>query len=290
MINPYEFLGVTFQDSLATVKGRYYELSRLCHPDKGGNADDMLALQSAYMFVKHELEYAKEQSTSVPVQELEALYESFKQTSLVNSARIPNYHDVVADMIGFSFDAFKENCKKGIKGEEITDPSVWQAIYYAILSLIVPKIEASIPEEFKGDALWSYVREQFDFLLNELMTPADMMYASIPHGYDNDNAVDLSTTSENKNIIVYNSTDASQFNIHDGQHSNMYRSLDDYSIYENQLFDYALAHQSKNIQKIEEDANDVKLSPPDLNSYVQIRSNMDIELDKVLKNKGVILL
>jgi curved DNA-binding protein CbpA len=47
-IQPYELLGVTMKSSLNDVRKAYYQLALLCHPDKGGNPQDMQLLHSAY--------------------------------------------------------------------------------------------------------------------------------------------------------------------------------------------------------------------------------------------------
>lgn len=50
-IQPSNFRGGG-EDALQEVRKLYYDMSLLCHPDKGGRADDMVALQRSYNIVK----------------------------------------------------------------------------------------------------------------------------------------------------------------------------------------------------------------------------------------------
>ena len=70
--------GLADGDGLAELKRRYYELALLCHPDRGGCAEDMVVVQAQYTHAKRELE-AKEESME-RVQKAKKLKEE-KQTS-----------------------------------------------------------------------------------------------------------------------------------------------------------------------------------------------------------------
>lgn len=84
-INPYELLGVTPSSTLQEVKKAFGTLSRIMHPDKGGNANDMMILQYAYDYVSEQIKWALTASTS---QELKSesvvnrLERSFKEFCL----------------------------------------------------------------------------------------------------------------------------------------------------------------------------------------------------------------
>ena len=45
--------------TLSTLRKRYYELSLLCHPDRGGSKDDMIVLQRLYHIARAGLEHNK---------------------------------------------------------------------------------------------------------------------------------------------------------------------------------------------------------------------------------------
>jgi hypothetical protein len=51
-IDPYSLLGVGIDSQIDEVRRAYYDLSLVCHPDKGGSVEDMVCVQAAYQFVK----------------------------------------------------------------------------------------------------------------------------------------------------------------------------------------------------------------------------------------------
>ncbi len=60
IINPYEFLGFDSKNvnniTLKDLKITYYNLALICHPDKGGNSEDMLILKHCYDYIKEQIE------------------------------------------------------------------------------------------------------------------------------------------------------------------------------------------------------------------------------------------
>lgn len=50
-LDPYALLGVTIHSTCQEVRRRYYQLACICHPDRGGTADQMRTLHNAYQFV-----------------------------------------------------------------------------------------------------------------------------------------------------------------------------------------------------------------------------------------------
>jgi len=65
LINPYELLGFDVKKSninLKELKKNYYNLALMCHPDKGGDKNDMIILQNAYEYVKKQVELCIEKS------------------------------------------------------------------------------------------------------------------------------------------------------------------------------------------------------------------------------------
>ena len=55
LINPYDFLGVTINSSIKELKKKYFELALICHPDKGGNSNDMDILNKAYLYILEQI-------------------------------------------------------------------------------------------------------------------------------------------------------------------------------------------------------------------------------------------
>jgi len=60
LFDPFEFLGFDSKNpndiTLKDLKKSYYTLALICHPDKGGNPEDMLILQNSYLYIKEQIE------------------------------------------------------------------------------------------------------------------------------------------------------------------------------------------------------------------------------------------
>jgi hypothetical protein len=85
LINPFELLGFDSKNpniSMKDLKNTYYQLALICHPDKGGNSDDMLILQNAYLYIKKQIELKDEKATSFDIieQEFKNFMEEQKKT------------------------------------------------------------------------------------------------------------------------------------------------------------------------------------------------------------------
>ena len=86
-INPYQLLGVTIYSSLTELRQNYYKLALLCHPDKGGDKNDMIMLHNSYLYIKHQLEH----SSNEPVEDIE---NNFKDFFSQNKEQIPSYYEI----------------------------------------------------------------------------------------------------------------------------------------------------------------------------------------------------
>ena len=61
-LNPYEFLGLTPSSSLDELRKAYHDMSLLMHPDKGGSAQEMHILITAYKWIKEQLEHKSDKN------------------------------------------------------------------------------------------------------------------------------------------------------------------------------------------------------------------------------------
>jgi len=74
LINPYDLLGFDSKNpniSMKELKSSYFTLSLICHPDKGGNKEDMVILQNAYLYVKAQIELKDNNSKDYKIVENE---------------------------------------------------------------------------------------------------------------------------------------------------------------------------------------------------------------------------
>ena len=60
LFDPFEFLGFDSKNpndiTIKDLKKSYYTLALICHPDKGGNPEDMLILQNSYLYIKEQID------------------------------------------------------------------------------------------------------------------------------------------------------------------------------------------------------------------------------------------
>lgn len=112
-INPYELLGVTINSSQEELKRRYYELSLIMHPDKGGSAEDMCSLHAAYHFIKHEISQIKKDVT------VEQLEKEFKDYCEAQEKATPKFGDIFAEAFDLpKFNEYVEATKQNYAEEE----------------------------------------------------------------------------------------------------------------------------------------------------------------------------
>ena len=92
LINPYELLGFDSKQPnilMKDLKKQYFTLSLICHPDKGGNADDMIILKNAYQYIKEQIEGKDEKS-----KDFEIVEEEFKEFMKTQSSNPPPFSQV----------------------------------------------------------------------------------------------------------------------------------------------------------------------------------------------------
>ena len=93
LINPFELLGVTPDSDMSDVKSAYYNLSLICHPDKGGNASEFDVVHSAYLYVKHQLD----SRISNTEQAYATLENDFKVFCDEQVKKPPTFHQIFVD-------------------------------------------------------------------------------------------------------------------------------------------------------------------------------------------------
>lgn len=97
LINPYELLGIDIKNknlNLKDVKQAYYGMALICHPDKGGNTNDMTIVQQAYKFVKEQMQY----SSKMTDEAIETAENEFKEYCKKQEEDIPAFPDIYNDV------------------------------------------------------------------------------------------------------------------------------------------------------------------------------------------------
>lgn len=117
-LNPFLFLGVSIETTSSELKKKYYELSLLCHPDRGGKKDDMIVLTNCYNYVKEQLENKKFGDISESYINLE---EEFKKFCLQQSSEIPSFGQIQDETNDF-IKKFNQQFEESIYIEKKNDP------------------------------------------------------------------------------------------------------------------------------------------------------------------------
>jgi len=96
MINPYEFMGLTFNSTIDDLRKAYYTMSLSCHPDKGGSNEAMAVLHTAYKYIKSHLDNIKDQPDSgKSYDELQAEFDNFIKEQ--DAVKPPTFLNIIAE-------------------------------------------------------------------------------------------------------------------------------------------------------------------------------------------------
>ena len=88
IINPYELFGITVDTSISELKKIYYDLASICHPDKGGNKNDMIIIKQAYEYIKKQL------SNSENRLNLEEIQHDFDKYRNSQKIKLETFYDI----------------------------------------------------------------------------------------------------------------------------------------------------------------------------------------------------
>jgi len=87
-VDPYKLLGVTISSNLDELRRNYYKLALICHPDKGGDKNDMIILHNAYLYIKKQLEHA---GNNKSVENIEYDFDYFFTN---HKEQFPSYYEI----------------------------------------------------------------------------------------------------------------------------------------------------------------------------------------------------
>lgn len=94
-LDPYGLLGVTHRSTVSEVRRAYYKLARMCHPDAGGQADDMCTVQAAYQYVLAQISQVKSDDS---LEARQQAFDDFLQKQA--SAAPPRLADIHHELFG----------------------------------------------------------------------------------------------------------------------------------------------------------------------------------------------
>ena len=117
-----QLFGLTNTTTLATLKKAYYEFAMLCHPDNGGNTQDMQVVQDAYATAKEQLQqlHESEDKMNQLVVAMEKGHLNTKDTPVSSSSEnIPSLRDIFDEVHG----SFHRDCQHTTEHSVQTAPN-----------------------------------------------------------------------------------------------------------------------------------------------------------------------
>lgn len=111
LVNPYDLLGVTPNHRPSDVRKAYYALACLCHPDRGGTAEQMQIVHNAYRYVYEQVCLNRTDTT------LGDLEKEFADFCAHQEQRPPAFVEIHAE--AFSLPRFNELFQQTTRTEEM---------------------------------------------------------------------------------------------------------------------------------------------------------------------------
>ena len=187
-LNPYEFLGLTPSSSLDELRKAYHDMSLLMHPDKGGSAQEMHILITAYKWIKEQLEHKSDKNYET----IQLEFDEFIQKQ--NNEKPPPLTHILAETIGFEYNKFKNLYNTTLLEYKLHEDKhftminnldfMYSFIYFSINSKYIKNNQYTV----SSNEIWNYVKNELKFYCTS-NSPLDYeakIPASIPHGYENE--------------------------------------------------------------------------------------------------------
>ena len=187
-LNPYEFLGLSPSSSLDELRKAYHDMSLLMHPDKGGSAQEMHILITAYKWIKEQLQYKSDKNYET----IQLEFDEFIQKQ--NNEKPPPLTHILAETIGFEYNKFKNLYNTTLLEYKLHEDKhftminnldfMYSFIYFSINSKYIKNNQYTV----SSNEIWNYVKNELKFYCTS-NSPLDYeakIPASIPHGYENE--------------------------------------------------------------------------------------------------------
>ena len=107
-VDPFKLLDVTYKSAKDDVKLSFKNLALICHPDKGGNKEDMDVLYGAYRYVLEQIEYGMHGRT---MEEEEEKFKRFMEEQ--KREPLPSFYEIMTDQANSRFNEDFEEAKMG---------------------------------------------------------------------------------------------------------------------------------------------------------------------------------
>lgn len=185
-IDPYLFMGLTVDSTPEELRKAYYTMSLACHPDKGGSAEAMVILYTAYKWIKRQFDNIKEQADSG--KEYEELQKEFDDYIKAQEAtKPPPLLNVIAETLGIVPADYMEIYNEETAAEEANFPLPATIMYDTTICAIneIMRERSLSSDDISGitkeDVMTRLRRDLQEY--KKLRNDAGIFVASIPHGY-----------------------------------------------------------------------------------------------------------
>lgn len=92
LMDMYAMMGLTINSPLSDVRRAYKNMAHVCHPDKGGNVQDMHILKNAYDYIVEQLTNVSLENQKGSFEEREAEFTAFIEAQ--KHTQIPSLNDI----------------------------------------------------------------------------------------------------------------------------------------------------------------------------------------------------
>ena len=222
LINPFSLLGVTSKSTIYDLKKAYYQLSLMCHPDKGGDSADMVVVSKAYQYVKQQLDKIKDTT----YEELEEEFQEF--CKIQESEKPPSFSSIYEETQDwldefnkkFNEEHYKDNHKNFGKNGMIMDnfneykinpfgdgyADIMDKSEYSNLDTNSSSIETDINNLRESEL--KPITQKFDKQITEYKEPESLPNTVTAYPLENKEIIDYSgTTGQFKNGFKLEMTD-----------------------------------------------------------------------------------
>jgi len=174
VINPYHLFGLNIDSTLLDLKKSYYELSLICHPDRGGDKQQMITVHNSYLYLKKQLSNHNHQDLSETYQDLE---QQFQEFCLQQTKELPDFYTIYDENNDFinKFNTQFEKRQQHLEQEQ-SDP--FQSGYSTLMEPSDNQIN-NIPEYPLSDCD-QHLKNQFKQQIIEYQEPK-----TLPDNYGN---------------------------------------------------------------------------------------------------------
>lgn len=243
-LDPYAVLGVTLTSSPNEVRRAYYSLALLVHPDKGGDADQMAVVQSAYAWIMRGLTGAAATPTAAVTAAFETAaqgdFQAYLAAAMTGASRPRPLSELLSECYGVTLASFTADLCAAL-GKPDVDPVSASIAFETVMSRF-----AANPNTPLKDHLAEYAEQlRHSGALYPAALPGgygDQMAAPAPTGAAEDDAfAPLPTDFGPRDVIVYQEPNALAPTLAPALVPA--DRLDDYTVYDT-MADYRIAFQT----------------------------------------------